>query len=402
VSGAGDTSQLDEGMSALVMPFDAAFWDRLRDEAAVHRIRTPEGPPVWLVTRYAQVQAALLDPRLSVAKVHARGEDYKGFRLPAALDAHLLNRDGTDHARLRRLVAPALSQRRIERARPGVQAVCERLLKDIAIRRGSGPVDLVAHLAAPLPLLVVCDLLGVPEPAQISLRAWAEQLLAPEPAQAPRARDTLARMGAIVQDLIAAKRVQPGDDVTSALIAARDDGDRLSQDELTSMIFYLLFVFYEVTVDQLAAALLAVSRDDRGEDLRTPARLSGLVDELLRHDAPQLVATPRFPLQDLEIAGAMIPAGDTVLLALAAANRDPERFTAPEILDPARDANPHLAFGAGIHRCLGAPLVRLQAEIVLEQVLWRWPALRLAVEPADLRWREGMRHRGLRELPVLL
>lgn len=390
------------------MPFTAAFWadpgsgwDELRHQGAVHRIRTPEGPPAWLVTRYAHVQAALLDPRLSVAKAHARGDDYKGFSLPPALDAHLLNRDGSDHARLRRLVAPALSQHRIERARADVEAVCDRLLQKISLRQES-PVDLLAHLALPLPMMVVCDLLGVSERDRVSVRAWAEQLLAPQPVQAPRARDTLGRMGLIVGDLIAAKRAQPGDDVTSALIAARDEGDRLSQDELTSMIFYLLFVFYEVTVDQLSNALLAVAGRDRRENLQGRAQIAALVDELLRHEAPQLLATPRFPIQDLQIAGVMIPAGDTVLLALAAANRDPDRFTDPQILAPARDVNPHLAFGAGIHRCLGAPLVRLQTEVALSQVVRRWPALRLAVEPSDLRWREGMRHRGVRELPVAL
>ncbi len=232
----------------------------------------------------------------------------------------------------------------------------------------------MATLAVPLPLLVVSDLLGIPPQARAQLQVWAGHLLAPEPSRAPRARDTLAHMSDIVAGILAAKRAEPGDDLVSELIAAEDHGDRLSENELTSMLFYLIFVWYEVCVDLIANGLLTL--------LLEPARLAQLrerpewiplaVEELLRYESPQVFAAPRFPVEDVEIAGVRIPAGDTVLLALAAANRDPDRFTHPHVVDLERDPA-HLGFGAGIHMCLGAPLVRMQTAIVLRQLLQRLP-----------------------------
>jgi cytochrome P450 len=378
-----------------------AVWDRLRKQAAVHRIATPDGPPAWLVTRYRDVRAGLTDPRLSVHKANARGGDYQGFTLPPALDAHLLNRDGTDHARLRRLIGPALSPRRADDLRASVQAAADELLDAVA---PTGRADLVADLAVPLPLLVACDLLGVPDEQRSLFRTWAANLLAPEPDQAPRARDTLGQMLGIVRGLIAARRAAPGDDLISALVAARDDQDRLSEDELTSMLFYVLFVWYEISVDLFANAALTLLRrpDHLGALRERPDVLPAAVEELLRHETPQALAAPRFPLVDVEIGGTTIPAGDTVLLGLACANRDPDRFPGPDLLDLARDADGHLSFGLGAHTCLGAPLVRLEAEVVFGTLARRFPNLALAGDAERLRWRPGFRHRGLRELPVTL
>jgi cytochrome P450 len=289
--------------------------------------------------------------------------------------------------------------------RADVEQVVDDLLGPMAARGDGTPVDLVAEFAVPLPMRVVCDLLGVPPGGRAALKQWADRLLAPRPGQVPRARDTLGEMAAIVTDLVSAKRAHPGDNLASALVAAASEGgERLSRDELTSMLFYLLFVWYEVSVDLLSNGILTLLRHpDQFAALRADSSgLARAVEELLRHETPQALATPRFPLEDIQIADVTIPAGDTVLLALAAANRDPHNFAAPEHLDLTRPAAPHLSFGAGIHTCVGAPLVRLQTSIALSGLLERFPDMRLAVDPGQLRWREGIRHRGVRELPVLL
>jgi cytochrome P450 len=394
-------------------PFDAAFradpqagWDRLREQAAVHRVVTPEGPPAWLVTRAADVRAGLLDPRLSVDKRRSGGHDYQGFALPPELDSHLLNREGADHARLRRLIAPALTPHRIESLRGRIEAITTTLLDQLEELDGEpgARVDLVADYAVPLPLRVVGELLGVPAPEAAELEAWAGALLAPAAGPAPRARDQLATMARIVGGLIVAKQRAPGDDLTSALLGADADGERLSPHELTSMLFYLIFVWYEVAVDLMANGLLELLRrpHERAALAADPTRLPGAVEELLRYLTPQSLATPRFAVTDVEIAGTPIPAGDTVLLVLAAADHDPAAFPDPGRLDPGRDASGQLSFGAGLHRCIGAPLVRLQTEVAVGGLLRRFPALRPAFAEPDLRWREGFRHRGVRELPVTL
>lgn len=398
----------------LVDAFDAAFWsdpgagwDRLREAAPVHRVRTPDGPPAWLVTRYADVRAGLLDARLSVARSAARGEDYKGFDLPAQLEGHLLNRDGADHARLRRLVQPALSVHRIERLGEEITRTCEQLLHGAAGRSStSAHVDLVQALAIPLPLAVIGHLLALPQPVRDRLEAWTRQLLDPRPASAPRARDELGAMAAAVQEVIRLRRLSPGDDVISQLIAARDDADggRLSAGELSAMIFYLLFVWLEVSIDLLANGLLTLLREPGrlGVLRERPQLVAGAVEELLRFEAPQSLASPRFPLVDVVIGGQPIAAGDTVLLCLSSANRDPRAVDRPEVFDLQRAGAAHVSLGEGLHRCLGAPLVRLQTQIAIKTLLSLFDEVSLEVAPQTLRWREGLRHRGVRELPVRL
>jgi cytochrome P450 len=416
----------EPGQGELPMPFGddyaadpAAVWERLLRAGPVHRVATPDGPPAWVVTAYREVHAGLLDERLSVCAVDARGVDYKGFDLPPALQAHLLNREPPDHTRLRALVAPAISPQQVDRFRPAVLDVVDALVEPIA---AAGAGDLVADLAVPLPLFVICDVLGVPAAQRSELLEWAGRLLAAEPSQAPRARDTLAEMLRIVAGIIDTKRqpaARPHEhtgvtdgadaanvvetaDLLTLLVRAHDDDGLLSGDELTSMIFYLLFVWYEVSVDLLSNGLLRLLRhpDEVAALRRSPESIGAAVEELLRLETPQALAAPRFPTRDVEIAGTRIPAGDTVLLSLAAADLDPARFPAGAGLDLDQATRAHLAFGQGVHTCLGAPLVRLQTELAIATLLQRCDALRLAIEPQHLRWRHGFRHRGLRELPI--
>lgn len=385
----------------LATPF--ATYARLRADSPVHRAITPDGSPIWLVTRYADVRTALADSRLSVDKAHSR-TGYQGFSLPPALDANLLNRDGTDHARLRGLMNQAFTPRRVVALRSRIRAIADDL---VAALPPGGQVDLMQTWAAPLPITVICELLGVPGEARPDFRAWTDDLLAPDPDRPGSARRALAALHEFLLDLVAAKRGDPGADLLSALITARDEQDRLTEDELTSMAFMVLFAGYENTVNLLGngmAALLA--HPEQRESLQAePDRIPAAVDELLRFDPPPQLAIRRFALTDLDIGGAHIPAGDTVMLSLASAHRDPEVFTEPDTLDLTRGCPasiPHLAFGHGRHFCPGASLARLEAEIGISTLLRRFPRLEPAVDVTELAWRPSWRNRGLRSLPVRL
>ncbi|MEU3615643.1 cytochrome P450 [Streptomyces sp. NPDC006872] len=383
---------------------------RLREAGPVHRITGTDGLPAWLVTRYDDVRRALADPRLSLDKRNAKPGGYRGLALPPALDANLLNMDPPDHTRIRRLVSQAFTPRRVAALRAPIRETADALLDAI---EPLGRADLIASYAAPLPIAVICDLLGVPSHDRRDFRSWTDALVAPDPAEPSRTKQAVGSMLAFFTRLIADKRSNPADDLLSALIAVRDeenggadgraDGeDRLSEDELMSLAFLILFAGYENTVHLIGNATVALlGHPDQLAALRAdPGRLRSAVEELARYDGPAPLAIRRFPTEDLTIGGVTVPAGETVLLGLAAAHRDPARFTDPDRLDLGRDATGHLALGHGIHYCLGAPLARLETEIALAALLDRFPRLSLAVPAGELRRRPAMRARGLLALPV--
>ncbi|MGW2492843.1 cytochrome P450 family protein [Streptomyces sp. NPDC001606] len=376
-------------------PYDA--YRRLRDTAPVHRITGPDGTPAWLVTRYEDVRTALADPRLSLDKRHAAPGTYKGFALPPALDANLLNMDPPDHTRIRRLVGRAFTTRRVQQLRAPIRRTADRLLDALGPH---GTADLIASYAAPLPITVICDLLGVPEEHRLDFRIWTDTLVAPDPARPEAARESVGAMLGFFTRLLAAKRAAPADDLLSDLIAVRDEGDRLSEDELMSLAFLILFAGYENTVQLIGnAALALLDHPDQLAALRKdPAGIPAAVEELIRYEGPVLLAIRRFPVEDVTIAGVTIPAGETVWVSPSAANRDPHRFPDPDRLDLSRDAAGHLALGHGIHYCVGAPLARAETEIALAALLERFP--RLAPAEEEVRWRPSMRARGLMALPV--
>ncbi|MFI5520266.1 cytochrome P450 [Streptomyces platensis] len=382
-----------------------AAYAALREAGPVHRITGADGHPAWLVTRYDDVRRALADPRLSLDKRYAAPGGYRGFALPPALDANLLNMDPPDHTRVRRLVVKAFTPRRVETLRAPVRRTADELLDAMAER---GRADLIADYAGPLPITVICDLLGVPHRDRRDFLAWSDALITPDPNRPELMKQAIGAMLAFYTGLIAAKRAEPGDDLLSDLIAVRDDeaagaaGDRLTEDELTSLAFLILFAGYENTVHLIGnAALALLDHPDQLRQLqRDPAELPAAVEEFLRFDGPSPVAIRRFPKEDVEIGGVRIPAGDSVLLSIASANRDPARFPEPDALDRGRDLSGHLAMGHGIHYCLGAPLARLEAVTALEALLGRFPELRLAVPRGDLRHRRALRARGLISLPV--
>jgi cytochrome P450 len=377
-----------------------ALYERLRETAPVQRITGPDGQPAWIVTRYDDVRQALADPRLSLDKKNALPGNYRGFSLPPALDANLLNMDPPDHTRIRRFVVQAFTPGRTEKLREPIRRTADDLLDAVA---PDGRTDLIAAYAAPLPIAVICELLGVPPGDRRDFRDWTDALIAPDPARPGGAKEAVVSMLGFFTALIAHKRAEPGDDLLSALIAARDGADdRLSEDELMSLAFLILFAGYENTIQLIGNATLALLREpDQLAALRAePGRIPGAVEEFLRYEGPGLLALRRFPVEDITIAGVTVPAGETVMLSLASANRDPRRFPDPDRLDLDRDTAGHLALGHGIHYCLGAPLARLETEIALTVLLERLPGLALDVPYEQLRWRPSARARGLLELPV--
>ncbi|WP_067068897.1 cytochrome P450 family protein [Carbonactinospora thermoautotrophica] len=374
---------------------------RLRDEAPVCRVTTPMGFDTWLVTRYEDARAALADPRLS-KDMHLAGQKYLEIfgETSAALDENMLNSDPPNHTRLRRLVSKAFTPRRIEALRPRVEEVAEELLDKIAPH---GEAELMSDFAFPLPVTIICDLLGVPPQDREAFTGWARSMGTFGFDDSGAAQDAERSLYNYLTRLIERKRAQPEEDMLSALIAARDGEGRLSESELISTAFLLLFAGHETTANFIGNAVLALLLNP--EQMRLlldkPALLPGAIEELLRYDGSVENATFRFAAEDLEIAGTRIPKGSVVTIVLNSANRDPARFTDPDRVDITRAENAHLAFGHGIHYCLGAPLARMEAQIGIGMLLHRLPNLCLAVRPDKLRWLPAaVPFRGLHELPV--
>ena len=372
----------------------------MRESAPVHQIDMRMGLPVWMVTRYDDVLAALSDPRLSNDPHHAIAltETLRGDFLSRSM----LGTDPPEHTRLRRLVSKAFTARRVEGLRPRIQEITDALLDGITPR---GSADLVAEFALPLPVTVIGELLGVPEADRDRFRVWTDEMLdRPFMGTRDMARVTAAReqMHGYLADLVAAKRAHPADDLLTALVEATDEGDRLDAQELLAMIFLLLIAGYVTTVSLIGNGTLALLRHpDELDRLRAdPSLVPNAVEELLRFDGPVNPGLTRYALEDLEIGGVRIPRGDMVLLAIAAADRDPHRFPDPDRLDVGAVDPGHLAFGHGMHYCLGAPLARLEGQIAFTALLARLPDLALAASEQELRWTGGGVLRGLRGLPV--
>jgi cytochrome P450 len=362
--------------------------------------------PIWFVTRHEDVVSVLLDderfvrdPRLALTPEELEASASGMPESFAFIDNHMLNKDGADHRRLRRLVTKAFTPRMVEQLRPRIQEIADDLIDAVEPRRS---MDLVDEFAFPLPMRVIAELLGIPHDDRDRFRAWSNAIVSPA-----LSAEALARLGeqmsefvAYLRDLFERRRAEPREDLISALLQAEDAGDVLAEQELFSMVVLLIVAGHETTVNLIANAILAMLGHPSQWAALTadPQRVSAVVEETLRYDPPvQLMG--RIAAEDMTIGGADIPKGDVMILLLAAAHRDPAAFDRPDEFDPDRDTIRHLGFGKGPHFCLGAPLARLEAAVALTKVTARFPQARLVGEP---QYKPNITLRGLASLDVAI
>jgi cytochrome P450 len=371
----------------------------LSRDRQVFRAELPDGRIVWLVSGHENVRQMIIDQRFSRALAVAPGYAQPGFEMFAA--GSINGMDPPEHTRLRKLVASAFTARRVEALRPRVASIVSELI-DAMIDRPQ-PADLVAGFSLPLPARVICEMLGVPAADIEQFHAWSDAVMGDWQRDADEIMTALVELYGYFGRLIEIKRAQPTSDMMSALIAARDDADRLSEEELNVMCCTLLIGGHETTANQINLALLLLF-DNPCEltKLRAdPGLIPGAVEELLRYTRLGGLAPTRVTKEDVEIGGVTIPAGEQVIPLFATANRDSSVFSDPDRLDVTRDAASHLAFGAGVHHCLGAQLARVELQEAFRGLIGRLSGLRLAVPASELQFKPGMAIHSLRELPVL-
>jgi cytochrome P450 len=375
-----------------------AVLQRLRTEAPVSRATMWGGVPVWLITRYDDAKALLVDPRLSKDRAAALAlfpRDYIGT-YDSELTSGMLHTDPPDHTRLRKLVVKAFTAGAVERMRPRIENIADELLNEIDT---SATVDIIKSYAGPLPVRVISELLGVPIIYQSRFQALLEPILNMSSREETNA--ACAELTIMFAELISEKRRQPGGDLTSALIEATDDGDRLSEPELLAMLYLLIGAGYDTTVNLIANGILALLRNPTQlATLRAdPSLMSSAVEEFLRFDGPVNIATLRFSTEPIVVGDIEIPENEFVMISLLAANRDAERFDDAERLDITRKPNAHLAFGHGIHHCVGASLARMEGRVALARLLERFDRIELAMT-GPIEYRDSTLMHGLSALVV--
>jgi cytochrome P450 len=386
------------------------LFEATRAECPVRPVRLADGHDAWLVLGRDVAQQALKDPRLSknIAAALEEDPDIADPGLPGpALARHMMNLDPPDHERLRRLVSRAFVPSRIAALEPSIEHIAEELLDELEESGPDAVVDLVAGFAYPLPFRVICELLGVPEEERLRLREAFRTLFQPwsgsPPPEAVAASDTIV---ATLEHLVAIHREHQYDDLVGVLVAASDEDEHLTEQELLGSLFQLIVAGHDTTTSLIGNGVVdLLENPDQWRLLREdPSRLPAAIEELIRFSAPVPHATFRVTTEPIELAGVEIPAGEQVLICLGGANHDPEHFETPAELDISRPPRPHLGFGHGIHFCLGAPLARLEGRVAFGALLGRFPDLSLAVDRRELRWThgDGLVLRGLDELPVRL
>lgn len=365
------------------------------------------GPSGWLVGGYDAVTTVLRDARFGHEVRPPREGETREERIARRI---FITQNPPEHTYLRGLVSKAFTPRTVAALRPSIAEMVDDLLDHMP--GGDTPVDLLAAFAAPLPVAVISEMLGIPEPDRPAFRQWSEDLVLPdgpvgqEPERQQRWRDAGRHFADYLTELVADRRRSPGEDLVSKLVEASDGDPRFGLDDLLATCQLLLFAGHETTVNLLANGVLALLRNP-GElallraERDDPRLVASAVEEFLRYDGP-VHLTARTAVSTVELGGQTIAEGDYVIVLLGAANRDPARFADPDRLDLLRERNQHVGFGVGIHYCLGAPLARLEAQIALPELLERAPGLALACDDADLTWRHSLMLRGLDALPVTL
>jgi pimeloyl-[acyl-carrier protein] synthase len=375
-------------------------YHRLRDEDPVHHSPLD----FWVLTRYDDVATVLRDPRFIKEPLVSMVAARFGVSVPPGVGLSMLDRDPPDHTRLRSLVSKAFTPRVVEGLRPRIQTIVDDL---ITRAEAVGTMELIEEFAYPIPVNVICEMLGVPVEDHERFKGWSldiarglDSVWLPPESEIPK-RSGAARhaIGDYMRGLIAERRASPRGDLLSALISAEEAGDKLSEDELIATCILLLIAGHETTVNLIGNGTLALLRHP--EELRrlreTPGLITSAVEEVLRYDGP-VQRTARITSTEVTIGGRTIPKGEMVMPFIGAADRDPSQFPDPDRLDLGRTDNRHIAFGWGIHFCLGAPLARVEGQIAIDTLVRRLP--RLALVDAEPEYRQSLTLRGLKALPV--
>ncbi|NKE60782.1 cytochrome P450 [Lentzea sp. PSKA42] len=372
------------------------MYGRLRDDEPLARVQLPHGEEGWLLTRYDDVRLALSDTRFSLAQAAVRDTPRMG---PQRMGAILTDLDPPDHTRLRRLLAHAFTVRRVEQLRTTAERLAGELLDDM--EKAGPPAELMTAYAVPLPGLMVCDLLGVPYEDRDHFQDLAEAFMSITAMTDEEKMSRLGELAGYLAGLADQRREHQEDDLISALVVAQEEGDKLTAEELVQLLVLLLGAGYDSTASHIANSVHTLLRfPDQARLLREkPELMPGAVEELLRWIPAQEISDilPRYALEDVELSGGTVHAGEPVLLAKHAANRDPRQFPDPDRFDVTRNAKGHLTFGHGPHHCIGAQLARMDVQVALTAILGRFPGLRLADE---VTWRTGMSMRAPQAMPV--
>jgi cytochrome P450 PksS len=382
------------------------YYERLRTEAPVHPVKLPSGQVIWLISRYEDVANVLKDERLVKSKYNI--PDEKVRQLPGflsfmkVLERNMLDLDVPDHTRLRGLVHKGFTPQLIERMKDRIESLAHELLWQA---KQKGQLELIHDYALPIPMTIISEMLGIPERFRDAFHRYSTAAVAST--SSPNVLMVLPAMWRFVRLLrktLAFKRLNPGDDLITVLIDIEGDEGKLSEDELLAMIILLVIAGHETTVNLIGNGVLALLENPDQLELlqQNPALYKTALEEFARYYSPIEVATERYAREDIVYANVTIPKGQQVAGLLASANRDAYQFANPKKLDICREKNRHLAYGQGIHYCLGAPLARLEGQIALQTLLEQVPDLSLKVSKETLIWRRGLNLRGLENLPLSL
>lgn len=372
-------------------------YEQMREKEPIMRILFPDGHYGWIITRYSDAVEALKDPRFVKDMRNAGIEEDMLF-----INNNMLFSDPPDHKRLRGLVQKAFTPQLISGMRERIQQIADELLAEV---QGQESINLIDEYAFPLPIIVISEMLGVPNSDRDKFRVWSNALIERSGREPDEdVRNLIMEFREYLADWFSKVRQQPGNDLISQLIIAEEQGDRLTEHELFNLVMLLIIAGHETTVNLIGNGILTLLQHP--EQLRIlqsrPELIHTAIEEVLRYNGPVEFSTGRWVKEDLEFKGVSMKRGESVMISLSSANRDPEQFNDPDLFDISREKSPHLAFGKGIHLCLGAPLARLEGEIAINTLLKRYPNIRLKVDVSELEWRPGMIVRGVKEMPLYL
>ncbi|GCE07548.1 cytochrome P450 family protein [Dictyobacter aurantiacus] len=387
-----------------------AFYARLRAQAPLIYVESLLGTQgAWIVTSYDDALSILKDTRFTrdaqkiVPTYNKQLPDTEKEEVTRFITwrRDMLSVDPPDHTRLRGLVSKVFTPRMIEQLRPRIQQITDELLDTVQER---GEMDLIAEFAFPLPITVICEMLGIPVQDRPQFRLWTQAMLnmSEDNHRGLPAMESMEKFITYIKTLVASKRTHPDQDLISGMVRVEENGETLSETELLSTIFLLIVAGHETTANLIGNGTLALLEHPEQLCLlqQDPSLIPTAVEELLRYTTPVTLTTPRWALEDVPMYDQIIHKGEMVMISLVAANIDPQHFSHPQELDVARQVNKHLAFGRGIHVCLGAPLARLEGQVAFSTLLRRLPNLHLAGDPQQLHWNRTPILRGLTSLPV--